>query len=191
MSKAELRQTITRALGALGPTARSEASRDAVSRLTALDAWRTARTVMFYMPLAREIDPAAAVEAALAARKRVLVPRIDIRARTMEAVTIESLDPSGFETDAIGTLTPRDGTVVPPDDIDLVVVPGMCFDESGWRLGRGAGYYDRFLRRLRPSAVRVGLAFDLQVLDEVPVEPHDVRMHYVVSEGRTLDLRAM
>jgi len=66
--------------------------------------------------------------------------------------------------------------------IDLVVVPGVGFDRRGTRLGFGRGYYDRLLRRLRSEALRIGLAFECQVVDQLPALAHDVPMHMVITE---------
>ena len=65
--------------------------------------------------------------------------------------------------------------------LDLIVVPGVAFDRTGNRLGMGAGYYDRFFSRTSHS-VRLGLAWDCQVVTAVPCEPHDIRMHYLLTE---------
>lgn len=71
---------------------------------------------------------------------------------------------------------------VDPSDIDVVLVPGSVFDVHGGRLGYGGGYYDRFLAHDAPQALRVGLAFTVQVVDRVPVLDHDVRLQYLVTE---------
>ena len=80
------------------------------------------------------------------------------------------------------------GVLVPDDEPDpswpdLVVVPGVAFTRTGGRLGQGGGWYDRFLTRARPDSVHVGVGFDFQVLDSVPSEPHDVRLHGVVTDA--------
>jgi 5-formyltetrahydrofolate cyclo-ligase len=71
---------------------------------------------------------------------------------------------------------------VDPAGIDVVLVPGAAFDAGGGRLGYGGGYYDRFLAHVAPRALRVGLAFEMQVVDRVPVLEHDVRMQYLITE---------
>ena len=73
-----------------------------------------------------------------------------------------------------------------PAVFDLVLVPGVAFTERGDRLGRGGGWYDRLIPQLRPGCATVGVAFDIQVLPELPVEPHDARVSVVVTETRTL-----
>jgi 5-formyltetrahydrofolate cyclo-ligase len=68
-----------------------------------------------------------------------------------------------------------------PSTVDVVVVPGLAFTADGHRIGQGGGWYDRFLAGIRPDAVTVGVAFREQLVDELPVEPHDVRLHHVVT----------
>jgi len=72
----------------------------------------------------------------------------------------------------------------PPDPltVDVVIVPGTAFTPDGHRLGQGGGWYDRFLGTVRPDCVTIGVAFAPQILDELPVEPHDVRLHVVVTD---------
>jgi 5-formyltetrahydrofolate cyclo-ligase len=72
----------------------------------------------------------------------------------------------------------------PPDPltIDVVIVPGTAFTADGHRLGQGGGWYDRFLRTVRPDCVTIGVAFAPQIVDELPLEPHDVRLHSVVTD---------
>jgi 5-formyltetrahydrofolate cyclo-ligase len=72
----------------------------------------------------------------------------------------------------------------PPDPltIDVVIVPGTAFTPGGDRLGQGGGWYDRFLKTVRPDCVTIGVAFAPQIVDELPVEPHDVRIHKVVTD---------
>jgi len=72
-----------------------------------------------------------------------------------------------------------------PQELDLVLVPGVAFDRAGNRIGRGGGFYDRLLRRY--SAVRAGICFDFQILETVPAEPHDCRMDRLVSESEILE----
>lgn len=85
---------------------------------------------------------------------------------------------------------PSQPGVVPPSLIDVALVPGLCFDVLGGRLGHGAGVYDRLLRQLRPGTLRIGLGFACQLWrDPLPQEPHDLRMDYVVTEEQWIDCR--
>jgi len=76
---------------------------------------------------------------------------------------------------------PEDDPAADPATIDVVVVPGLAFTTSGDRLGQGGGWYDRFLASLRPEAIKIGVAFAPQIVESLPVEPHDIRMDVVIT----------
>ena len=102
----------------------------------------------------------------------------------MDAVEVQSFDDHIMELDEHGLRSPRDGAPLPTNLIDLVVVPGLAFDAHGHRLGRGGGYYDRFLSRLRKSAKSIGLAYEEQMIDQVPINEDDVSVKIVVTDRR-------
>ena len=104
----------------------------------------------------------------------------------MEARIIQSLDE--LEPDAYGIPAPKDACpVLEREKIDLILVPGLCFDSKGNRLGQGGGYYDRYLNRTR--AVRVGVCHDFALLDAVPTQTHDARRDGVVTPKHTIVTR--
>lgn len=78
---------------------------------------------------------------------------------------------------------PEDDPPPDPDVVDVVVVPGVAFTPAGDRLGQGGGWYDRFLPRLRRECVTIGVGFAPQLVDDLPTEPHDVRLDLVVTDA--------
>lgn len=88
-----------------------------------------------------------------------------------------------------GPREPAGAAPVDPGEVEVVVTPGLAFDRAGRRLGYGGAHYDRFLDRLRPDAVRVGIAFTAQLVDEVPAGPRDRRVQVVVTEAGAIDCR--
>ena len=86
---------------------------------------------------------------------------------------------------AFGALEPRDGAAIPPEELDVVIAPGLAFDQTGHRIGYGGGFYDRFLRRA-PRALRVGICFEVQLVDAVPAGVRDEIVDAIVTEGRTV-----
>ena len=72
------------------------------------------------------------------------------------------------------------------DDLDLIIVPGVAFDSSGNRLGMGKGYYDRFLKHLRPSALKIALAFENQIVASIPWDDNDIKMDMIITEERVI-----
>ncbi len=177
-------------LATLTPKQRHDASTAACCRLMKLDEFRHAAVVMLYMPLADEVDLTPVAIRCFQSGKTVCVPKVDWKRQDMIAVEVTSFDDHVMDTDEHGLRVPRDGRPVPPSLLDLVVVPGVAFDTHGNRLGRGGGYYDRFLARLRRSATTAGLAFDQQIIDLVPANDRDVKVAIVVTDRRATHARS-
>ena len=168
-------------------------SRAAAQRLCAHSTYLEARCVHVYVTgKDNELDARILLENALSAGKEVVVPvlgshtliphpRVDIGHRAMACARIEHTDELNSVHWDIPQPAPHTARWL--DDwqrIDLVVVPGIAFDQRGQRIGYGVGYYDRLLSRLR--ARRVGLCFEDQLCDHLPDDPHDVAMHWIVTE---------
>ncbi len=145
-----------------------------------LPMYRASGTVMLYMALSHEVQTAALIAHARRHDKRVLIPTV--APGGLLAMVCPTED-AHFRRGPYGILEPRDtSAVVPPTEIDLVLVPGVGFDAQGTRLGYGGGYYDRLLRLLPAHAHFCGLAFHTQILPFIPQLPHDIRMPMVVTE---------
>ena len=157
--------------------AKSEAIRRALSRLAA---FRTAKTVLCYVSLPYEVETWRLIERMLAVHKRVVVPRVSGR----HLLLSELQDPTkDLAKGAFGVWEPTRRAWRParPDSVELVLVPGLAFDRSGHRLGHGLGYFDRFLASLPSTTPTIGLCFDFQLLDRLPLDPHDRAVWRVVS----------
>ncbi len=146
---------------------------------------------MLYMPLASEIDVTAIALRCFQTNCNVCVPKVNWQRRDMIAVEVNSIDDRNMDTDEHGIRTPKECRPIPPSMIDLIVTPGLAFDARGHRLGRGGGFYDRFLVRVRNSAVRVGIAFDFQIIDEVPVDEQDASVDIIVTDRRVAHARPL
>ncbi len=154
----------------------------------AWDPYVEAGSVMFYMAFGGEVLTAPLMRQASAAGKTVAAPRVQIVGRRLNAHVVSEPDemcPGAFGIPA----PPETAPVLPPDSIDLVVVPALAFDRRGHRLGFGGGYYDRFLAHLPERTVTLGLAFDFQLLDALPVGDHDQPLDYVATETEIIDCR--
>ncbi|MBN1526560.1 MAG: 5-formyltetrahydrofolate cyclo-ligase [Candidatus Omnitrophica bacterium] len=139
------------------------------------EVFRKARVVMFYVSLKDEVDTVPMIDEALKAGKRVCVPVILKEEKKLIAGEIHNRL-EDLEKQHFGIYQPRADRVkeVPLKDIDLVVVPGVAFDKHDMRLGRGHGYYDRFLSCLSANTKTIGLAFDFQLVEHLPKQPHDI-----------------
>ena len=139
------------------------------------EAFKKSQVVMFYVSLKEEVDTIAMIDEALEMGKKVCVPVILKEDKRLIAGEIKNRT-EDLEKQHFGICQPKAGKVreVPLKDIGLVVVPGIAFDRRNMRLGRGHGYYDRFLSCLPPGTKTVGLAFDFQVVDHLPQDDHDI-----------------
>jgi len=187
--KSDLRARMRSLLDDLDETFRHDASAAACAHLTGLDAFQHASVVMLYMPLPTEVDLTPIAIRCFQGAKTVCVPRVDWRGRDMVPVEISSFDDETMAVDNHGLRTPRTGRPIVPSLIDLVIVPGLAFDPAGNRLGRGGGFYDRFLRRLRRSAITAGLAFDAQLIESVPADDRDFALDIIVTDRRVSQVR--
>lgn len=148
---------------------------------------------MLFVPIKGEIDTISLASWVLARDGKVCVGRASSRTAPLQPVAIDPAvcRPSGWdrtnaEPDAWGVLVPRNHVPVRASSLTAVVVPGLAFDERGHRLGRGGGVYDRFLGSLPGSVLRIGITPEALVAPELPTEPHDVPMHWVVTERRVI-----
>ncbi len=186
--KKALRDSMQQRLRGVGDVECRRASRAACARLMELDEVRDAGTVLFYMAMRLELDPRDAMEACLLDGISIAVPRIDPETRELEAIEIESLSERHFERDKMGIPTPRAGRLVRASEIDAVVTPGLAFDRSGGRLGRGAGYYDRLLLRVSEHCSTVGFAYGFQLVERVPTAPFDRAVRRVVTDRESIEV---
>lgn len=144
--------------------------------------FKKAGTVMFYAATPSEVDTRPLIEECIKMGKRAALPVTDVARKKLIPVSIDSME--SLAKSPMGILEParEEEKILLSSSLDLIVVPGIAFDKSGNRLGRGAGYYDRFLAGIPASALKVGLAFDFQVIDDVPVVPGlDTRLDFVIS----------
>lgn len=185
--KRALREQAKTTLAAISDRERELRSRSLCSKLADLPGWSAAKTVMVYLAMPEEVDLAAAIEKAVKAGKRICVPRIDWAAKTMSPMVVD-WKKMKTEVREHGVSEPVGGAVAKLEKLDLVLVPGLAFDLKGHRLGRGAGFYDRFLEEYKaargPAAAALGVCFEAQVVGQIPAEEHDQTVDGVVTERR-------
>jgi 5-formyltetrahydrofolate cyclo-ligase len=189
--KNDLRRSVRSLILALGREERA-AQEAALARLfNKLPGYAEACTVLLYgKAFAEEVETWPFFVRAMIAGKRVVLPRVDRRERCLGLFQIN--DPRvDLAPGTLGIPEPRTHCLpVEPEEIDWALVPGLAFDLHCRRLGRGAGYYDRLLPRLKPGASRWALGFDCQVVNELPAEPHDMPVDGVATPSHWIRLRA-
>ncbi|MBF0494840.1 MAG: 5-formyltetrahydrofolate cyclo-ligase [Candidatus Omnitrophica bacterium] len=164
-------------------SARRERSRNIQERLVSMEEFKLARTIMSYVSLATEVGTEYVNKVILEMGKRLAVPCLDIEKKAIVASKLESIN--NLVKGHYGICVPEEGLSnrIHNDEIDLVIVPALAFDRKNMRLGRGEGYYDRFLSSLDLARVKtVGLAFNFQVLEHVPHASHDIPVSLVLVD---------
>ena len=138
-----------------------------------------AKRIMFYLAFDDEVKTKNMINKARKLGKEIYVPLCDTKEKGLRPCLLK--EDSVLEEGPYQTLQPQTKIDLPLDELDMVVVPALAFDKSGNRLGRGKGYYDRFLKRLSPHTHCIGLAFDFQILPTLPVEQNDMSVDKVLS----------
>jgi 5-formyltetrahydrofolate cyclo-ligase len=181
--KRELRSELIASRARLGSVERQAASTAIAARLTALAPFRAAETVGLYAPLGTEVDVSPIALAVLARGGRVVFPRSVAGERRL---VFCACNLGELVRGPLGAGEPPPGArEVPLSEIHCFVIPGVGFSRDGLRLGRGGGYYDVTLKQAL-GAIRIGVAFNLQLRPELPREPHDVPLDAIVTERETL-----
>jgi 5-formyltetrahydrofolate cyclo-ligase len=175
IEKKTLRSAIRKELAPPGP----ETSLAIRTRLTALDCWRTARTIFSYHPLKDEVNLLPLLEEQRT--KEWIFPRINGESLSLHRWTPDAPWLKGsFD---IHEPDPAHWAEVDIETIDLVLIPGIAFDRSGGRLGRGKGFYDRLLSSQGFRAIKIGIVSELCLFQKIPTESHDIRMDLVITES--------
>jgi 5-formyltetrahydrofolate cyclo-ligase len=185
--KRAMRDAIKRTLAHLSPTHRASAARSILTQLRALPEYQRATTILAYASLPTELDLDPFIRAALTDSKSIALPRVEPAGIAMHPVLIANLD-DDVETGRYAIRSPRPRCVpADPHDLDLVLVPGLAFDENARRLGRGVGFYDRWIgAHPRADTTIVGIAYDEQLVDRVPTDAHDRAMDLLVTPTRVI-----
>lgn len=134
--------------------------------------------LMFYYSFRNEVDTLEIIEECFRCGKNVFLPKTIKETTTILPCKIDSI--LDLEKGEYGIMEPPQRKIFPKNDIDIVFVPGVAFDRKGYRIGYGAGYYDRFLRDYK--GIKVGICFEFQVMENVFQEEHDVSMDYLITE---------
>ncbi len=186
--KWKIRKEITRRRDSIPPEVRKAKDRMIGQRLTALDEYRRAGTVLLFASFRTEVDTEGIIKDALRRRKRVVLPKVDAvnkRLRLYRIIDAGELRPGfmGIPEPAVG-----EEREVPPEEVEFVMMPGVAFDERGGRLGYGGGYYDRLISGLKSRPPLVAVAYEEQIVREVPVTDHDIRVDKIVTDKRVIEV---
>lgn len=185
VTKKEIRQKMLAKRRALSASEIDEKSRALRDQIVSLPAYQKAKRIMAYLSMKGEADLDPLIRQALADGKEIYIP-VCLPEKQMEAGRLLSMD--HFKKGPYGLRDLPDGyEVISPEELDLVLVPGVACTKEGIRLGMGAGYYDRYLSYV-PFEKRVVTLWDFQVIADIPFEPFDQKMAQIVTEKSVISV---
>lgn len=179
-SKSKIRKRILNVRNNMSKEDVKKNSNAIMDKITSLDIYKQSKVVFIYMDFKNEVITSNLIKHMLSEKKRVVIPYTD----SINTVLIPSeiTKESDLKQNSFGYYEPKSILPVNIEEIDLVIVPGVVFDKNLNRIGFGKGYYDKILNRLKPSAKKIALAHDFQVLEDIPAEEHDVKMDMIITE---------
>ncbi len=153
-----------------------------------LAVYKNANNIMYYVSFRSEVMTDSAIKETLAKNKNIIIPRVVKHLRLIKTFSIKDFN-NDLTIGEYGILEPKPMQCAraKTDEIDIVLVPGSAFSVEGDRLGYGAGYYDRFLSKLPDRVKKIALAFDLQIVQNIPTEATDIKMDMIITEKRVID----
>ncbi len=186
-AKVEARRTCAEARRALSVPERLQRSRKIAAACRGISGFSSAELICSYVDFREEVQTTELITALLGEGRRVAVP-VHLHGTTEPLVFAEIRSLSEMVRGHFGILQPprESARFLPTAAIPLFLVPGLAFDPAGRRLGYGLGFYDRAFADAAPGALKVGLAFEVQIVECVPADPHDVPMDFVVTENRVI-----
>ena len=179
--KEEIRFVMRNQLKSQTAASRGKKSGQIALKLRKDAAFQNAKTIMFYLATDEEVETKDLILQALKEGKKAAVPAVVRTDGHLTPSLIQDLE-NDLNKGNYGIMEPKKGKIRPVElsEIDLVLVPGLAFDHAKHRLGRGKGYYDRFLAKLPRPIKTYGLAFDFQIVETLPVTELDIPMHRVI-----------
>lgn len=187
LNKQSLRKQLLIKRSELSPEFVLENSKKIAENLLNLDIYQSSNNIMLYIATQDEVQTQKIIESAQRDKKRIFIPLIIRRDNALlPSLVID------FEKELIpgilGIYQPRKEfyRIYPPTVLDLIIVPGVAFTIRGHRLGRGGGYYDRFLSQLEPKTLSIALSFEMQILNKIPIDIQDIPVDYIITEERVI-----
>lgn len=188
MDKIAIRQEMKRLRDVLSLDDVLNLSRAIEDRLFASEEFSACQHVMYFLSLGNEVRTDEMIARSLKDGKRVYVPRVVRRERRLEVCEITDMNQE-FELGSYDIREPSrlNSKVVSPSIIDAVIAPGLAFDRSGGRVGFGGGYFDWLFKQLSDGALRLGVAYEFQIVDSIPQDSWDERVQKIFADNDTID----
>lgn len=184
--KETIRKNVLRIRSKISGEYRNEAERKIVEKLLSLEFFKRAASVMCYIDIRGEVGTESIIKHCIDSGKRISVPRVICKGG-MDARRITCTD-SQLEKCAYGIMEPVCSLTAEsnPEEFDVIIVPGVAFGKDMHRIGYGEGYYDSYLKKTSKSSIKVGLAFDIQIIDSVPSNEMDEPVDLIITESQII-----
>lgn len=179
--KSKIREQIKAKRDSLSKEELLHLSKLVIENLSSIDDFNKRNNIMFYISKDNEVHTHNIIKS-LMKKKKIIVPITDKNS----LIASELTDFSNLKLGPFSVLEPTTIKEISPDDIDIVIIPGVAFDRNGNRVGYGKGYYDIFLKKT--NALKIALAFDFQVVDKIETSTHDVSVDIIVTEKEIIKI---
>ncbi|MCD6109245.1 5-formyltetrahydrofolate cyclo-ligase [bacterium] len=177
-TKEELRTEISKKKHQIPATKKEKFDNQIYKNITGLPEWKKAKKVFIYISMKDEVDTRALIKNYLG-KKIIIVPKSHTKFNKLTLHEIKSFDDT--EKGSYSIMEPKSHTrIITPEEVDLVIIPGIVFDKNGHRIGYGKGYYDRLTKHL--TCHKIGLAYKVQIVNNIPAQKHDVPVDTLVTE---------
>ncbi len=187
--KMELRKKVLAKRDLLSEEELNQKSRLIMENLWTLNEFNTAKNIFLFVNFRSEVRTIPIIERCMEEGKRVILPLTDTKNKQLLLYYVKSLDSLKKGVYGILEPDPASNERVNPDIIDCAIIPGSAFDEKGGRMGYGGGFYDRLLPNLRVSVPKIAIAFEIQIIKEVPMGYYDQKMDIIVTEKRIIRIK--
>ncbi len=184
-TKKELRKRILNIRNSMSIENVEKNSSIIIDKIINTDIYKQSKVVFIYMDFNKEVMTSQLIKRMLSEKKRVVIPYTDTI--NTELIPSEITKQADLKLNSFGYYEPVSIMPVDPEEIDLVIVPGVVFDKQLNRIGFGKGYYDKILIKLKPSAVKIAVAHEFQVFELIPTEEHDIKMDMIITEKSIWD----
>jgi 5-formyltetrahydrofolate cyclo-ligase len=185
--KQTLKQEIFKKRNSLNKEDINKKSIEIKNNLFSLPEFKKAKNIVIYVSFNSEVDTKEIIKELLKNKeKKVIVPFVEKNnpiLQLSELKDLNELEPKTFDI-----LEPKEKSIreFNPEKVDMILIPGVVFDLNGHRIGYGFGYYDRFLKTIKNNHIKIGLAYDFQIVDKIPEEQHDVPMDVIVTDDKVI-----
>ncbi len=187
MNKKQLREKYFNLRGQLSYQEIKQKSQIIINKFVNTSHYKDSKIIMSYINMGNEIITKDLIKKGLQEKKRIIVPITDKKLKRLKLSELKDFDKE-LEKSTYGILEPKQEYIrhVEESILDIVIVPGLVFDQGGYRIGYGGGYYDRLIERLNKATILIGLALDCQLIDRIPNEDFDKRVTYIITESKII-----